>query len=152
MSARPTHDNPADWLRARCTIIESGCWEWISPGNITKGGYARIKYRGEYMPAHRLSYCTFVGPLNDGNVLDHLCRNRKCINPAHLRQVDRLTNTLENSVSLPALNALKTHCPQGHEYDRFFTQKNGRPGRWCKRCSSATALKRYYKRKKELAT
>lgn len=62
----------------------SDCWFWA--GTI-RGGYGRIRVDGVTKEAHRVSYEHHVGPISYGLVIDHLCRNRSCINPDHLEQV-----------------------------------------------------------------
>ena len=72
-----------------------GCLIW---GNQTAGdGYRQISYEGSRVYAHRLAYEMFIGPIPDGMELDHLCRNRGCVNPAHLEPVSHRENTLRGS-------------------------------------------------------
>jgi hypothetical protein len=66
------------------------------------------------MRAHRVSYVLAHGSIPDGLQLDHLCRNKLCVNPTHLEAVTARENTLRG-VSVAAVNAKKTHCPRGHE-------------------------------------
>lgn len=107
----------------------SSCWMWI--GTLGNHGYGVIGKGRRDEPvllAHRLSYETYVGPIPDGMQLDHLCRNRRCVNPAHLQPVTRRINILRGE-SAPAKNARKTHCPRGHEYtpdNTFFTKTGSR--------------------------
>ena len=68
-----------------------GCWLWTK--SIDYGGYGRIGQRGVNARAHRVSYEHFVGPIPDGLSLDHLCRNRRCVNPDHLEPVTGSENT-----------------------------------------------------------
>ena len=70
--------------------------------------------------AHRLAYELVKGPISDGLQIDHLCRNRACINPDHLEAVTQRENILRGE-GVAALNARKTHCPQGHAYDEENT-------------------------------
>jgi endogenous inhibitor of DNA gyrase (YacG/DUF329 family) len=65
-------------------IEGSDCWLWTGS---TRGGYGRFKIATVTQEAHRASYELYVGPIPDGLQLDHLCRNRSCINPAHLEPV-----------------------------------------------------------------
>ncbi|GAA3948055.1 hypothetical protein GCM10022383_27280 [Microbacterium soli] len=67
-----------------------GCWEWS--GTISSTGYGQVKIDGRHVAVHRLSYELHVGPIPDGLVIDHLCSNRKCANPAHLEAVTQAEN------------------------------------------------------------
>lgn len=89
------------------------CWLWTS--RIERSGYGRFKSSGKYHYAHRVAYGLAVGPIPDGLTIDHLCRVRNCVNPAHLEPVTQRENTLRGE-GVAARNARKTHCPQGHEY------------------------------------
>jgi hypothetical protein len=71
----------------------ASCWIWT--GARTTSGYGTIRFgrpdRVTYL-AHRLSYTWHVGPIPDGLVIDHLCRNRACVNPEHLDPVPQSVN------------------------------------------------------------
>lgn len=76
---------------------ESGCWLWQgarggdgSYGAIGVGSMRDGSRRMEY--AHRVSYSVFVGPIPDGLQIDHLCNNKRCVNPEHLEPVTRGEN------------------------------------------------------------
>lgn len=58
----------------------------------TFNGYGKVNLGGKTHRAHRAIYEREVGPVEDGLQLDHLCRNRACVNPAHLEPVTRTTN------------------------------------------------------------
>lgn len=95
----------------------AGCWAWT--GASDPDGYGKLRMRGHdapYLRAHRLSYEALRGPVPDGLQLDHLCRNRWCVNPAHMEPVTSRENTLRG-LGRTAQNARKTHCPQGHPLD-----------------------------------
>lgn len=97
---------------------DSGCWianmkRKISAGKKTYAIFT-IKRVNEFL-AHRVSYSIFK-KLDNTLMVDHICRNKICVNPDHLRQVDSITNSLENSVSIFAINKAKTHCMRGHEF------------------------------------
>lgn len=87
-----------------------GCWEW--QGMRCHHGYAYFGGRG----AHRLAYELWVGPIPAGLTIDHLCRNRGCVNPTHLEAVTILVNN--------GRRPKKTHCPNGHEYTPENTYRN----------------------------
>lgn len=94
--------------------------------------------------AHRLSLQLCNIKIPDGMLVDHMCRNRACVRPSHLRIVTHKQNTLENSLSIQAKNASKTHCNHGHELIaenlvRSFARK--RHQRICKVCLRERARK-----------
>lgn len=91
-----THGDPLKFVKTPYTgpkadrlgvnIDASGdCWEWT--GTLTNGGYGRVVIDGHRTVAHRAVWETLVGPITDGLQLDHLCRNRRCVNPDHLEPV-----------------------------------------------------------------
>ncbi len=118
---------------AKVQSQSSDCWEWTAYRN--RGGYGVFGIdgrRGNTALAHRLAYETLVESIPSGLECDHLCRNRACVNPAHIEAVTRRTNVMRG-VGLAALNAVKTHCPKGHEYSDANTIRR-RGKRWCRRC------------------
>jgi hypothetical protein len=120
---------------------ETGCWEWL--GGKHPNGYGLVYGRKKTYRAHRISYLWFKGDiLADG--LDHLCRNRPCINPDHLEPVSVRVNVLRGE-GITAVAARKTHCPQGHEYGA--PRQDGK--RYCRPCQAAWA-RRHRASEKEL--
>lgn len=111
------------------------CWEWQAC--LLRNGHGQFNREGRRpVMAHRWAWEHLVGPIPDGLVLDHLCRNPRCVNPAHLEPVTPGTNTLRG-YGAAALNARKTHCKNGHA----FTPENtglhsGGLGRRCRACSA----------------
>jgi hypothetical protein len=114
---------------------EDECWTWAA--SLISAGYGHIWIEGAMHYAHRVAYELFNRPIPDGLVIDHLCRNRRCVNPAHLEPVTVRENTLRGLVPLTsgASNRAKTHCPHGHPYsgdNLYIKPSNG--ARVCRRC------------------
>lgn len=119
-------------FRNRYRVADNGCWEWLGCGN--SDGYGRMRADGAEVYAHRFSFENLVGPIPPGLHIDHLCRNRLCVNPAHLEAVPQGVNTLRG-MGPPALNARKTQCFQGHaltEDNIYRTAGSNR--RHCRQC------------------
>lgn len=114
---------------AFCPI--TGCWIWS--GYRYPRGYGKACFGGRYVSAHRLSYVVNKGPIPEGLVIDHLCRNILCVNPDHLEAVTMRENVLRG-VGLTAVNNLKTHCVNGHCNWEYRVRNNGRIRRACIDC------------------
>lgn len=69
---------------------DTGCWVWQR--SLNNGGYGVLFHTGKNRKAHRVYYEQHHGPIPDGAEIDHLCRNRACVNPAHLEAVGRHEN------------------------------------------------------------
>jgi len=137
--------NIIDLHPTKVVVIPSGCWIWIAAR--TAQGYGGVWYppSGRVELAHRLSYVLSVGELDDDLQIDHLCRQRMCVNPLHLEQVTQKVNILRGH-SAPALNAAKTRCPSGHPYDEENTYWSPAGHRLCRKCCVRHRLKRKIKR------
>jgi len=111
---------------------EGGCWFWMG---TKAGGYGRFYNPAQrrVVPAHRFAYENRIGPIPEGLTLDHLCRNRSCVNPKHLEPVTNKENVLRGE-GPTAKNKRKTHCTRGHAYDEenTYIRPNGR--RRCRAC------------------
>jgi hypothetical protein len=120
------------------TIVADGCWPWVGPVNNMGYGYTG----GEY--AHRHAYELACGPIPAGFVLDHLCRNPLCVNPAHLEVVTQAENIRRGS----NYRGDRTHCPRGHEYTPANTRvKQGKYGT-CRECRLCHNIRRREKRQR----
>lgn len=126
--ARPALERFAD----KIALASSGCIEWI--GGLTLGGYGM--FTAERAMAHRWSWEYHVGPIPTDFDIDHLCRNRRCVNPEHLEPVTRQENIRRAFADL-------THCPSGHEYTETNTYvRPGTTHRKCRTCMRDRDLKR----------
>lgn len=112
----------------------------------TKGAYATFHDGTRSIPAHRFSHVFYKGPIPDGYEVDHLCKVTRCVRPSHLEAVTPRVNTLRSD-SASAVNAKKTHCPQGHAYDDSNTYITPMGRRQCRTCRQAHDLKRRAKNK-----
>lgn len=91
----------------------SGCWLWIGARN--QDGYGTFSTK-EYDSAHRFSYEYHKTKIKDGYEIDHLCKNRACVNPDHLDMVTHAENIKRASYKKNHRNKVKTHCKRGHEF------------------------------------
>lgn len=130
------------WERIEKT---DGCWFWR--GNISVWGYGIWQPgRGRSLRAHRVAYEAVVGPIPAGLVLDHLCRVKDCVNPAHLEPVTDRVNTLRG-VGPSAINAAKTECKHGHPFTPENTRIDHKGKRVCRICDRAKWERSNAKRK-----
>jgi hypothetical protein len=113
------------------------CWNWR--GGIGLNGYGSMSLSETAKAyAHRVSYELFKGPIPETLTIDHLCRNRRCVNPAHLEAVTNAENARRAVV--------KTHtCPKGHPKDGLVAGK--RPRAYCKTCNRDRANAYHARRK-----
>lgn len=122
---------------------------WNRTGTLNTSGYGVFFVDGKNRQAHRWVYESFVGPIPDGFEPDHLCRNRSCVNTAHLEVVTKAENILRGD-GLPARNARKTHCDHGHEFTAENTRilaSGHRDCITCRRRINRDAARRYRAKK-----
>lgn len=114
------------------------CWIWTAAlnGPDKAHGYGQAYFRGKVRGAHRIAYELTVGPIPEGMHLDHLCRNPRCVNPAHLEPVPPRTNILRG-MSPAAIHATANTCVNGHEFTEENTRRNAKGGRACRACDRA---------------
>ena len=134
-----------DRFDAKWVAVESGCWEWQAC--VANTGYGQIRVDGKTVTAHRIAYELYVDPIPSGLQIDHLCRNRRCVNPAHLEAVTQRVNLLRGD-SFSAKHAVATECPQGHPYDEENTYVDPNGGRACRTCRNEASA-RYKARKRK---
>lgn len=133
---------------SKVTEAPDGCWNWTAYRD--PHGYGRFRNLGRAMLAHRVAY--HASTLDYPNTLDHLCRNRACVNPEHMEPVTRGENVLRGE-GLPARRARQTHCKSGHPLsgENLATYKRGESvQRVCRACR-AEWKRNDYRKKKETA-
>lgn len=123
-----------------------GCWIWDA--YVGTNGYGRFSVDNRGALAHRWSYEYHISEIPEALVLDHLCRNRSCVNPWHLEPITQRVN-IERGLTPVPHNRLKTHCPRGHEYteENIYRMPNG--WRACLDCKKASA-RDYYEANRRL--
>jgi hypothetical protein len=120
------------WARVEKSVGPDGCWLWT--GSVSDLGYGRIRDEsGRSVGVHCAAYELEVGPIPDGLEIDHLCRVRNCVNPAHLEPVTHA----ENHRRRRGFTILDV-CKNGHplEGDNLYLRTDGRAGRECRACRS----------------
>jgi hypothetical protein len=127
-----------------CSYNGTPCYEWGAAK--TRGGYGQFRLGGRLVYVHRFSYETFVGTIPEGMYIDHLCRNRCCVNPSHLEIVTNKENIRRGETGKNSKE--KTHCPQGHPYkgDNLYIAPRG--DRQCRECCRKAARKYSQKKRK----
>ena len=117
-------------MRRQIVVSESRCWLWT--GRKMPNGYGKFRVPGEAKEraVHRILYEHYVGPIPDGQQLDHLCRVRSCCNPPHFEPVTPAENTLRQEHH----HRGKDTCPKGHPYTPENTRRDKRGSRHCKTC------------------
>jgi hypothetical protein len=141
VSARPVLPIPtlsvADDARFWAKVTSDGdCWRFTS--NINTAGYGMFRIGKKKYLAHRVSFTALVTTIPDGLTLDHLCRNRACVNPDHLDPVPIGVNTAR-AARPPGgwLIPPTSHCRNGHEYTPDNTGVNSNGSRKCWTCRRA---------------
>jgi len=111
-------------------------------------GYGLASFKRTTRMAHRAVFTEVKGDIPKGMTLDHLCRNKICVNPEHLEIVTQRENILRGN-GKASINAKKTHCARGHEFtsDNTYTHFSPKGEKWrkCKTCMAINSRKFYAK-------
>lgn len=110
----------------RTIITATDCAQYT--GTLNNSGYGMIGVKDRTRSVHRYAYELLVGPIPEGLVIDHLCRNRACWNVAHMEPVTNAENQARGA------HKAKTHCKNGHPYDVPNTYVNRKGQRMCRAC------------------
>jgi len=113
------------------------CWMWTTTLNTS--GYGQFFLNGRTRAAHRVAYEWTGKAIPDGYDLDHLCRVRRCVNPAHLEPITEAENARRANAVAGRIyrngNTGKTHCKRGHAFDETNTYRMRDGGRRCRACT-----------------
>jgi hypothetical protein len=137
---------PLERFEAKYTVQPNGCWQWTA-GKSWKG-YGRFRLNGKQPQAHRVAYRLYRGPVPDDLVIDHLCRNRLCVNPDHMEITTNRVNCCRGE-SPTIVSWREDRCIRGHPFDDANTIVSVRPSgtikRRCRTCKNEQA-RRYNRR------
>lgn len=129
-------------FRAKYTVLENGCWQWLDV--LNSSGYGTFSVNCRKQLAHRYIWEKTHGRIPKGLVIDHLCRNRGCVKIEHLEVVPPKENARRGDPDKRRGAHLreKTHCPQGHPYDQENTRIDTAGSRVCRQCGRERARER----------
>lgn len=111
-------------LLRKATLLSDGCWAWN--GTSLPRGYGLTSYHGRNVLAHRLSYELFVEPIPAGLIVDHKCRNPRCVRPDHLQAISQQENVERGK--------RRVACPKGHLFTAENTYRSPKGHRRCRAC------------------
>lgn len=119
-------------------VVTTDCWVWN--GAVNSRGYACFLVDGKAQLAHRLAYEDAHGPIPDGLIIDHTCRVRNCVNPAHLEPVTYRENNLRGRAAV----ALKEGgiCQRGHLLTEANIYRHPRGHIECRTCRGSRVHRR----------
>ena len=123
----------AERAATRYVVDEAGCW--ISTYSVASHGYAQIGWQDrdfrQIVTAHRASWVHFHGQIPEGMTIDHTCKQRRCVNPAHLR----VLSNYENARRTLGRDWPLGQCVNGHPSSETYQRPSGK--RICRSCNEA---------------
>jgi hypothetical protein len=133
-------------LKAKCTITESGCWDFNGFVHPSRGmehrgprwGYGTMSYRGNAMRTHKIAYTVTRGPIPKGMYVMHTCDLPRCCNPDHVKLGTPGDNSRDAAAKGRSDRQWQTHCGRGHEFtaeNTLFRDNKRKRGRLCKICN-----------------
>lgn len=102
------------------------CWLWT--GRISRKGYGHMKVLRRVIGAHRAAWMAYRGDIPEGLVIDHLCRNRACVNPWHLEPVTVQVNTQRGDLAGVVGRHRGVACLRGHVFSEHGVERRSRDG------------------------
>lgn len=136
MDANSTEDLPDPFvddpeLRRLVEITDDGHWLWL--GDVDEGGYGFIWREGYQWRAHRWVYMLVHGWIDSDTPIDHVCRNRRCVNALSRDHLEAVTTAVNNQ-RIPTWGGNATHCSNGHEFTPENTIGRADGKRRCRQC------------------
>lgn len=146
MAPKPQNPTVRYWRKVSLGRGISDCWMWTGATRRQYGVFSLSHTKA--VPAHRYSYELVIGPIPEGLELDHLCKNKTCVNPYHLEPVTHWENGLRSN-QISAVNYRKTHCPKGHPLsgDNLVPCEKAKGHRKCRTCFNERGRRKYAERK-----
>lgn len=132
----------------KISVVNYGCWEWQR--RLNENGYGILGIKSLPVLSHRFIYEYYYGNIDPKLVIDHLCKNKKCVNPIHLEEVTVKENNRrsygEYILAYRKIihhNSKKTHCKRGHEFTLENTFIKPNRARQCIECRNYLGRKYY---------
>jgi len=110
------------WNKVR--VVTNGCWLWEG---VLSHGYGQFYQGGRMREAHRIAYERLISTVPTKFDCHHLCPNRACTNPTHIKALSHREHSLLTTRQI-------IRCPYGHLYTVLNTYVNQRGGRECRVC------------------
>ena len=135
-------------IQSKIMPVGTGCWLWT--GGLQRG-YGRFSFDGRCQRAHRVIYELLVGSISEDLEIDHLCRVKSCVNPAHLEAVTHQENIRRGMTGkVNHWNSRKTHCKRGHPLSGYNLYQRPTGQRVCRECQRVSLRKRRAKNRIEV--